>query len=44
MIINDSKESVLFKNYKNAKDVIEDLAELNTPDMYEDISLGVKIK
>jgi len=42
MIINDSKESFLFKNFKDPKHVSEDLAELNTPDIYEDVALGLK--
>jgi hypothetical protein len=41
MIINDSKESLLFKNFKDSQSITEDLGELNTPDVYEDISLGV---
>jgi hypothetical protein len=43
MIINDSKENLLFKNFKDPKHISEDLGELNTPDVFEDISLGVSI-
>jgi len=43
MIINDSKENLLFKIFKNAQDITDDLGELSSPDVYEDISLGVII-
>ncbi len=43
LIINDSKENFLFKNFKEPSHITEDLAELNTPDVYEDISLGVSV-
>ena len=41
MVINDSKESLLFKNYKETGHIVEDLGDLSSPDVYEDISLGV---
>jgi hypothetical protein len=43
MIINDSKENLMFKNFKDPKHIVEDLGELNTPDVFEDVSLGVNI-
>jgi hypothetical protein len=41
MIINDSKENILFKQFKEPRHIYEDLEELSNPDVYEDISLGV---
>ncbi len=44
LIINDSKENFMFKNFKELSHITEDLAELNTHNVYEDISLEINVK